>query len=110
MENFSYKLYSQYIPWKHNGTNSHIQQNNQGASMITFALHPGNYQPSGHINLSRTDDLKLSYTSSIIGQSSNWWTNKNSSIEKPQGKLYITGISINFLVINNGTLLLRFTS
>jgi len=115
MDNFPYKFYAEYIPWKYNKTNgssninSHIQKNTKGAAMITFSLYPGNNQPSGHINVSRAKEFYISYNSSIIGTPTNWWSNKNSKYNTPQGKLYISAIALNFMLIKDGNCVLRFS-
>ena len=77
--------------------------------MISFALYPGNSQPSGYINVSRAKDFYISYNSSIIGTPTNWWSNKNCKYNKPQGNLYVSAIALNFLLIENGNYILRFS-
>ena len=125
MDNFPYRFYTQYIPWKYNidceentdnpliseklSSKSHIQKNTEGLSMISFALYPGNSQPSGYINVSRAKDFYISYNSSIIGTPTNWWSNKNCKYNKPQGNLYVSAIALNFLLIENGNYILRFS-
>ena len=65
--------------------------------MINFALYPGTYQPSGHINISRAREFMLRYTSSFISASN-------------VVQLLITAIAINFLLISDGSANLRYST
>ena len=69
-----------------------------GAYMIPFNLYPGSYQPSGHVNVSRAREFYLKYSSSSIG----------STIQTAD--LCIIGISINFLLISDGSAILRYST
>lgn len=66
-----------------------------GAYMVAFNLYPGNYQPSGYINLSNSREFYLNYTGSTI-----------SEINPSYLKIY--GVSINFMIIAQGQCSLRF--
>tara|TARA_B100001758_G_C18416700_1_gene620592 strand:- start:3494 stop:5365 length:1872 start_codon:yes stop_codon:yes gene_type:complete len=133
MDNFPYKLYTDYIPWKFRSNTSNLSKNNDGASMISFAMYPGRYQPSGHINISRATDFHINYISNIIGQnpskitnnsskkylddyyynnfrSLNWWPKVYSKrLPNSDGILYVSAIAINFLIISEDSVELRFS-
>ena len=61
MQDVPYAFYSRYVPWKHRSPTSSCQQECRGAAMISFALYPGAYQPSGHINVSRATEFYIKY-------------------------------------------------
>jgi hypothetical protein len=86
-------FFNQYIPYMYGGFNTSSPED-VGVYMIPFNLYPGAYQPSGHINLSRTREFYLNYTSSVI-----------SSIIP--GIMYVAAVAINFLLISDGKLLCR---
>jgi hypothetical protein len=65
--------------------------------MINFCLYPGTYQPSAHINISRAREFYIQYTSSIISTVVN-------------GTLIIVGIAINFLLVSDGSAVLRYST
>ncbi len=65
-----------------------------GAYLINFCLYPGTYQPSGHINVSRTREFYLNYTSSYVTSGS-------------PADLIVLASAINFLLISDGSAVLR---
>lgn len=81
-------FFNEYIPNTYGGYNISSPED-RGAYIIPFNLYPGSYQPSGHINLSRTREFYITYTSSVI-----------SAIIT--GTLYVAAIAINFLLISDG--------
>jgi hypothetical protein len=87
------QFFSQYVPYKYGGKIT--APYDIGMSMITFNLFPGGYQPSGHFNLSQARDTYLNWTGATISTS-------NPAI------FQIIGIAINFLLIAEGTCILRF--
>lgn len=89
-------FYNSYIPWKYGKFNIETPDD-CGAYMITFNLYPGTYQPSGHINISRSREFHISYTSDLI--------NKNYGVE-----LQMCGIALNFLLISDGSLVMRYST
>ncbi len=94
---FPAAFYNAYIPFHYGGPN--IQTPDDcGALMITFNLYPGTYQPSGHINISRAREFYLEYTSSVIG------TNNVT------GSLIVIASAINFLLISDGSAVLRYST
>ena len=65
--------------------------------MINFNLYPGTYQPSGHINVSRAREFYIAYTSSVISTSL-------------VGTLVVVAAAINFLLISDGSAVLRYST
>ena len=69
----------------------------RGWYMINFNYLPGEHQPSGHINLSRAREFYIKYTSSFISK-----TNKCDMI--------VLSDAINFLLVKDGTAILRYST
>jgi hypothetical protein len=65
-----------------------------GAYFVNFCLYPGTYQPSGHINTSRTREFYLNYVSSYVTSST-------------PADLIVLASAINFLLISDGSAVLR---
>jgi hypothetical protein len=91
---FPASFFNMYIPYTY-GNERIGSPDDPGMMMVTFNLYPGAYQPSGHLNLSRSREFFLTYTSSII-----------SSIIR--GVLMVISIAINFLLISDGSAVLRY--
>jgi hypothetical protein len=90
-------FFNSYVPYTYGGT--HINTPfDIGAYMLTFNLYPGVYQPSGHINISRAREFYMRYWSNTIG----------STISNAD--LIIIGIAINFLLISDGSAVLRYST
>jgi len=68
-----------------------------GAHFIPFALFPRSYQPSGHINISRAREFYVKWTSSYV--------DANCPAE-----LIAVGVAINFLLITDGSAVLRYST
>jgi len=90
------KFFHSYTPWAYGGTNIHCPED-IGKMFMPFCLYPGLYQPSSHINVSRSREFYLDYKSSII------------SGENP-GDLIIYASAINFLLISDGAAVLRYAT
>jgi len=95
-DNFTTGFYNAYIPYTYGGPQI-VAPKDSGTYMINFALYPGTYQPSGHINISRAREFNLKYTSSFISSS--------NVVE-----LLITAVAINFLLISDGSANLRYST
>ncbi len=93
---FPTKFFNAYVPFHYGGPNI-TTPTDCGAMMVTFNLYPGTYQPSGHINISRAREFYLDYTSSIIDGSTN-------------GTLIVVAKAINFLLIADGSAVLRYST
>jgi hypothetical protein len=93
---FISKFYNAYVPYHYGGPNVTVPKS-IGALMIPFSLYPGSYQPSGHINVSRAREFYISYNSSVI-----------STVNV--GNMIVSGSAINFLLISDGSAVLRYTT
>jgi hypothetical protein len=99
------KLYDQqyasffhsYLPYQYGGPNVNTPKD-ECLHLISFALYPGTYQPSGHINVSRAREFFLGYVTSQTFNSSN----------PVQLLVYVS--AINFLLIADGSASLRYTT
>jgi hypothetical protein len=90
------KFYNAYVPLHYGGHNLMVPED-QGALMIPFNLYPKTYQPSGHINVSRAREFYLSYNSAVISSSN-------------IGTLIVAADAINFLLISDGSAVLRYST
>jgi hypothetical protein len=90
-------FFNSYIPFTYGGQHINTPQD-IGAYMLTFNLYPGIYQPSGHVNISRAREFYLNYVSPQIGTSI------------PSGDFVIIGIAINFLLVSDGSAVLRYST
>ena len=95
-DNFSSKFFSDYVPHHYGGTNI-TTPDDLGAMMVNFALYPGSYQASGHFNGSRAREFGLSWNTSYI------------SGDTP-ADLIVVAIAINFLLITDGSAVLRYST
>ncbi len=94
--NFPSQFYNSYIPLQYGGPNIRVPKD-AGALMVNFCLYPGTYQPSGHINASRAREFYLEYISSVINTTN-------------QGQLVVNAVAINFLLISDGSAVLRYST
>lgn len=83
-QDFPSMVFNSYFPY-HYGGSAIKTPNDIGALMVNFALYPGTYQPSGHINVSRAREFYIKYNSSVI-----------SSVDK--GQLVVLASTIKKLV------------
>ena len=95
-DSFSPTFYDSYIPYRY-GENSVITPTNSGSYLITFNLYPNKEQPSGYLNLSNTRETYLQYTSRYI------------SMDNPV-RLIISARTINFLLLEEGSISIRFAT
>lgn len=97
--NFPSGFFNAYIPYNYGGHNIRAPRD-IGALLITFCLYPGTYQPSGHINISRAREFYIDYeTTSLINSQNNI-----------RGTLIIVASAINFLLISDGSAVLRYST
>ena len=91
-------FYNAYLPLTYGGAQLNTPKDS-GALLMTFCLYPGIYQPSGHINVSRARELYLDYKvqASTINASN-------------PGTIYICASAINFLLISDGSAVLRYST
>lgn len=85
-------LYTGYIPYTTPGFNT---PDEQGLSLFNLALRPDQKDPSGHLNATINRDIYLNYTSSVINDTT-------------RARLIVMAQAINFLLIKNGNVQLRF--
>jgi hypothetical protein len=107
-----YQFYASYLPFVFGGPNVNTP-NDRGAHLINFALYPGTYQPSGHVNISRAREFYFNYQSSVIGGSpvSPSVVNQPApSTNSNSGYLYLLAAAINFLLISDGGAVLRYST
>lgn len=89
-------FYRDYASFTFGGANL-VTPEDQGALMINFSLYPGTYQPSGHMNISRAREFYFNYTSSY---------NTTASVST----LLLLAKAINFLLISDGSAVLRYST
>jgi hypothetical protein len=90
-------FFHSYTPYTFGGHNVSTPED-EGALMITFSIYPGSYQPSGHVNISRAREFYLQY-----------WSGGVVSSASP-ADLIIIGSAINFLLISDGSAVLRYST
>lgn len=90
-------FYNSYVPF-HYGMPLNTPED-IGPMMVVFNLYPGSYQPSGHINVSRAREFYLNYTPVAGGFSPN-----------KTGQMYVVASAINFLLISDGSAVLRYST
>lgn len=92
-------FFSSYTTYTYGGQNIQSDEDD-GALMIPFNLYPGTYQPSSHVNISRAREFYISYVSSVIGTGS----------PVVSGELVVVGSALNFLLISDGSAVLRYST
>lgn len=90
-------FFNSYLTYLYGGPNINTPSD-RSLYMISFALYPGTYQPSGHMNVSRAREFNMSYTSARPITASN------------PVRLLVYAIAINFLLIADGSASLRYTT
>ncbi len=95
-DSFNDTFFNQYMPLHYGGT-ALTTPEDTGALFVNFALFPRSYQPSGHLNISRARETYLKWSTSYISPS--------TSVE-----LIVCSIAINFLLISDGSCVLRYST
>lgn len=93
---FKAEFFGSYLPYTFGGLNV-ITPKDEGAMMLNMCLYPGTYQPSGHINVSRAREFYLQYFSSYVSPTD-------------QADLLVLAIALNFLLISDGSAVLRYST
>ncbi len=93
---FPSSFYNSYLPF-HYGSDKLQTPNDCGKVFIPFNFYPNSYQPSGHINVSRAREFYFNYSSGVI--------NSNN-----QAEILFIGVAINFLLISDGSAVLRYST
>lgn len=95
-DTFPQAFFSSYEPY-HYGGDAIRPSRDAGAMMFNFGLFTGCYQPSGYLNTSRARELYMAFTSNYITTST------------PVMFIGI-GVAINFLLITDGSAVLRYST
>lgn len=97
-DSFNRKFYNEYLPYQYGSINLNTPVDG-GACMINFSLYPRTYQPSGHINISRAREFNVAWTTSYV-----------TSDARTASDLIVVASAINFLLISDGSAVLRFST
>jgi hypothetical protein len=89
------QFFRKYVPYRF-GDNINAPDD-PGLLMVTFNLYPGAYQPSGHLNLSRSREFYLYYSSSVV----------SSTVPC---EMVVCAVALNFLLIADGSAALRYNT
>ena len=95
-DKYATKFYNAYTSYHYGGPNLNTPTDT-GLVFIPFCLYPGTYQPSGHINVSRAREFYLDYTSSVVSTGT-------------PCTLVVIASAINFLLISDGSAVLRYST
>lgn len=95
-DDYGTTFFHSYLPLHFGGPALNTPED-QGALFINFALFPRSYQPSGHFNMSRARETFIGWSTSYI------------SASRPCD-LIVVGIAINFLLISDGSAVLRYST
>jgi hypothetical protein len=96
------EFYNQYIPYRYG---EHIKTpRDLGWYMMNFNVNPGEYQPSGHLNVSKSRELYLHYTAATNSSGTSLITSAAPA------DLIVVADCINFLLTQDGTATLRFST
>ena len=93
----SESFYNSYLPYRY-GPNMNTPRD-RGWYLINFNFYPGEHQPSGHINLSRTREFYLNYSS-----------NGSTISDTSRVDLIVLADSINFLLVSDGSAVLKYST
>lgn len=104
-------FYNTYIPYTY-GPEKIRTPDDCGAFMIPFCLYPGSYQPSGHINISRAREFYLNYTSATVPAGFVGARTPGDDIISADNPaiMVVVAIAINFLLISDGSAVLRYST
>lgn len=92
------EFFNAYLPYRYGSIYLVSPKDDNGIFFITFCLYPTIYQPSGHINISRSREFYIEYTSSLIPGI------------VPNAQMHVLSSAINFLLVSEGTAVMRFTT
>ncbi len=95
-DNFNDTFFNQYMPY-HYGGPALVTPDDVGALFVNMALFPRSYQPSGHLNVSRARETYLKWTTSYVSA-------------KTPADLLAVAVAINFLLITDGSAVLRYST
>jgi hypothetical protein len=95
-DDFNDKFFNQYMPF-HYGGPALVTPDDVGALFINMSLFPRSYQPSGHLNISRARETYLKWSTSYVSS-------------KTPADLLVVAVAINFLLITDGSAVLRYST
>lgn len=95
-DSFNDIFFNQYMPYHYGGAALNTPDDT-GALFINFALFPRSYQPSGHLNISRARETYLKWNTTYITPNT-------------PADLFVCAIAINFLLISDGSCVLRYST
>lgn len=95
-DGFQDQFYNQYMPFHYGGQNINTPDD-PGALFVNMALFPRSYQPSCHLNISRARETYIKWTTSYISA-------------KTPADLLAVAVAINFLLITDGSAILRYST
>ena len=96
-------FYNSYMPMRW-GSNLKAPKD-LGWYMMNFNFHPGDYQPSGHLNLSMGREVYLNYTSAINPNTNVPYIDKSTPVD-----LIVVADCINFIFYKNSQIILKFST
>jgi hypothetical protein len=95
-EKFNDTFFNQYMPFQYGGPALSTPED-VGALFINMSLFPRSYQPSGHLNISRARETYLKWTTSYVSA-------------KTPADLLVVAVAINFLLVTDGSAVLRYST
>jgi hypothetical protein len=95
-DNFQDTFFTSYAPY-HYGTETVVTPADTGAFFINMTLFPRQYQPSGHLNISRARETYLIFQSSYVSSAT-------------PCMVIIVAVAINFILISDGSAVLRYST
>ena len=106
-DNFPADFFNKYVPYRFGGPNVNTPED-KGLLMINFCLYPHSYQPSGHINVSRAREFYLDYqvTDAVAAE----MNDGSASTLGHSFRLMVLASAINFLLISDGSAVLRYST
>lgn len=96
------KMFNSYIPLV-NGDRVKAPED-ECAYMVTFCLHPGQAQPSGHINVSRSREFYLEFDNTVTSAQRNLGTSAGGV------DLFVHACCNNFLLVSDGSAVIRYST
>ena len=95
-DTFPETFFNAYQPFHYGGPYI-VAPDDAGAMMINFAIYPGCYQPGAYLNTSRARELYLG------------WNTLYASSTTPV-QLIVIAIALNFLLVTDGSAVLRYST
>ena len=95
-------IYNQYIPLVYGS--SLATPDDPGVYLVTFNLYPGVYQPSGHLNVSRAREFYVAFDDTPPSNA------RNLGNPLDAADFVASATAINFLLISDGSAVLRYST